>query len=46
MYGDETSLEGANRLLKKVKKDFKRAYQVVFKNGHRLTENDAAKYLH
>ena len=46
MYGDETSLEGANRLLKKVKKDFKRAYLVVFKNGHRLTENDAAKYLH
>ncbi len=46
MFGDDTTLTSAKKTLTKVRKDFKDAYLVVFKEGKRLEPDDAHKYLH
>lgn len=45
MYGDETNYADAKQLLAKIKKDFKDAFLVVFKDGKRLEPNAALKYM-
>lgn len=45
MFGDKTSLEEAKAMIKEVRVDFPDAFLVVFKNGKRLTPDEAQPYL-
>ena len=45
MYGDETQLDKAKAMLDSVRRDFKDAFLVVFKDGKRLEPDEAYQYL-
>ncbi len=44
-YGNEQTYEKAKELLAKVRKDFSDAFLVVYKNGERLTREQARQYM-